>query len=194
MECLSSIPRVDQCTSVCQKFVTLQNFNALIRQHISWIQRHRRMELFGRPLAIDDSEMKLKIEQRKNQGIFILDVKGRLVLGDADLALRQALMAALESGERKVVLNLKEVSNLDSGALGTMVFFAQRFRESKGKLVLLQLNASEARLPEILRLDTLFESYKNEVDAVNSFFPDRVVSRYDILDFIARQELRQQLS
>jgi len=123
-----------------------------------------------------------------------LDLKGRLVLGDEDLALRQTLIAALDSGLRNVILNLKEVSSIDTTSLGTLVFFAQRFREANGKLVLLHLNKPEARLPEMLKLNAVFEIHRDEVDAVNSFFPERVVTRYDILDFVAQQELRQELS
>jgi anti-sigma B factor antagonist len=131
------------------------------------------------------ARMKLKIEQRENQGIFILDLKGRLVLGEEDLALRQQL-----TGHRHVILNLKDVSSIDTSALGTIVFFAQRFREAGGKLALLHLSDSQARLPEMLKLNTVLDIYEDEVDAVNSFFPERVVPRYDILDFVAQQELR----
>jgi len=138
--------------------------------------------------------MKLKIDQRKSQGIFILDLKGRLLLGEEDLALRQQLTSLLlETAKPKVILNLKEVSAIDTTALGTLVFFSERFREASGRLVLLQLNESEAKLPETLKLNTVFDIYRDEVDAVNSFFPDRVVPRYDILDFVAQQAQRQEL-
>lgn len=135
--------------------------------------------------------MKLKIEQRNNQGILILDLKGRLLLGDADLALRQTLTFALVAGQRHVIVNLKEVSDIDSTALGTLVFCAQQYRQANGKLVLLHLSKSEGRLSEILKLNSVFEIHRSELDAVNSFFPDRIVPRYDILDFVEQQELRQ---
>lgn len=138
--------------------------------------------------------MKLKIEERKNQGIFILDVKGRLILGDSDLALRQRLSALLEVGQRNVIVNLKEVSDIDSAALGTLVSFAVRLREAAGRLVLLQPGKSQAQLPETLKLNTVFPTYLDELDAVNSFFPERVVSRYDILDFVGQREPRQALT
>ncbi len=135
--------------------------------------------------------MKLEIEQREKQGIFILDLKGRLVLGDEDVALRQRLMALLEAGRHNVILNLKEVTDIDTTALGTLIFCAHRFREAAGKLVLLHLGDSQARLPDTLRLNAVFETYQEEVDAVNSFFPERSISHYDILDFVEEQERRQ---
>lgn len=132
--------------------------------------------------------MKLEIEQRQNEGIFILDLKGRLVLGPEDLALRQRLQALLDAGRHNVIVNLKEVSDIDSTGLGTLVTCALRFRDSGGKLVLLHLSDSQARLPGILKLNAVFETYQDEVPAVNSFFPERAIHRYDILDFVEEQE------
>jgi anti-sigma B factor antagonist len=134
--------------------------------------------------------MKLEIEQRQNEGIIILDLKGRLVLGPEDLALRQRLQSLLDAGHHKVIVNLKDVSDIDSTGLGTLVTCALRFRDSGGKLVLLHLNDSQARLPDILKLNAVFETYQDELPAVNSFFPERAINRYDILDFVEEQERR----
>jgi anti-sigma B factor antagonist len=134
--------------------------------------------------------MKLEIEQRQNEGIFILDLKGRLVLGPEDLAVRQRLQTLLDAGRHSVIINLKEVSDIDSTGLGTLVNCALRFRDSGGKLVLLHLSDSQARLPDILKLNAVFETYRDEAPAVNSFFPERTINRYDILDFVEEQEQR----
>jgi anti-sigma B factor antagonist len=135
--------------------------------------------------------MNLEIEQREKEGIFILDLKGRLVLGSEDLALRQRLQSLLDAGRHNVILNLKDVSNIDSTGLGTLVSWALRFRESGGKLVLLNLGESQARLPDTLKLNTVFETYQDEGAAVNSFFPERAIQHYDILDFVEEQERRE---
>jgi anti-anti-sigma factor len=134
--------------------------------------------------------MKLEIQQRENEGIFILDLKGRLVLGPEDLSLRQRLQRLLDAGRHNVIVNLKDVSDIDSTGLGTLVNCALRFRDSGGKLVLLHLNDSQARLPDILKLNAVFETYQNELQALNSFFPERATKRYDILDFVEEQERR----
>jgi anti-sigma B factor antagonist len=180
---------------LCQKFATLWQFVAVGSSLLLWLQQHGCACLIGRPRALmwsnSRAAMKLEIEQRQKQGIFILDLKGRLILGEEDLAVRQRLMGLLEAGRNKVVLSLKEVSDIDTTALGTLVFFALRFREAGGKLVLLHLGDSQARLSDMLKLNAVFESYQDEVDAVNSFFPERAVSRYDILDFVEEQEHRQ---
>ena len=56
--------------------------------------------------------------------------------------------------------------------------------------MLLHLSESEGRLSDLLKLNTVFETYRNEVAAVNSFFPERTPNRYDILDFVEEQERR----
>ncbi|HLK22831.1 MAG TPA: STAS domain-containing protein [Bryobacteraceae bacterium] len=130
--------------------------------------------------------MKLEIQERKNEGIVILDLKGRVVLGPEDSAMRQRLQTFADG--HNIIVNLKDVSDIDSTGLGTLVNAALRFREAGGKLVLLHLNDTKGRLPDILKLNTVFETYQDEVEAVNSFFPDRKVPRYDILDFVEEQE------
>jgi anti-sigma B factor antagonist len=136
-----------------------------------------------------DKLVHLQIEQRENEGIIILDLRGRLVLGQEDLALRQRLQALREAGSKNVALNLKDVSELDSTALGTLVFCATKFREAGGQLVLFNLSPAHSRLSDVVKLNTAFEIYPDQVAAVNSFFPDRAVQHYDILEFV--EELEQ---
>src|ERR1700691_1809790 len=104
------------------------------------------------------SRMKLAFGQRENEGILILSLKGRLVLGPEDLALRQRLQAPFDAGQHNVIVDLKEVSDIDSTGLGTLVNCALKFRDSGGKLVLLHLNQSQGRLPDILKLHAVFET------------------------------------
>jgi anti-anti-sigma factor len=133
----------------------------------------------------------LQINQRESEGIVILDLKGRLVLGPEDLALRQRLQALRESGQTSVALNLKNVTDMDTSALGTLINSALKFREAGGRMVLLNLSPWHTELSNAVRLNTAFDMYPDEVAAVNSFYPDRVVSRYDILEFVEELERRQ---
>ena len=128
------------------------------------------------------------IDRREREGIPILDLKGRLVLGSADSSLRQKILSLYESGTRSVIVNLRQVTDIDTGALGTLIFWANRFRDVGGKMVLLNVTPSHTRLSDVLKLNTVFESYQDEQDAVNSFFPDRAVQRYDILEFVEGRE------
>jgi len=132
--------------------------------------------------------MNLQIEQREREKIVILDLKGSLVLGEEDLSLLQRLLLLLDSRHRKVILNLKAVSSIDASGLDTVAFCATRFHDVGGRLVLLEVGQSYARVADVSKLKIVSESYQEETEAVNSFFPDRVVPRYDILQFVNEQK------
>ena len=132
--------------------------------------------------------MHLEIEQRGKEGIAILDLKGRLILGPEDLALRERLQSLQQAGAVNVILNFAHVTDIDSTSLGTLAFFGSKVREAGGKLALLNLAPAHAELPEILKLNTLFDVFQSEQDALNSFFPERAVPHFDILEFVEHQE------
>jgi anti-sigma B factor antagonist len=131
--------------------------------------------------------MHLEIEQREKDGIVILDLKGRLIMGEEDLSLRQRL-ASLGTGPHKVILNFKEVSDIDTAGLGTLAFYVEKSRGAGGKLAVLNLSPSHTKLADILKLSTVFDVYQEEQDAVNSFFPERAVPHFDILEFVEHLE------
>jgi anti-anti-sigma factor len=130
--------------------------------------------------------MDLQIEQREREGIVILDLNGRLVLGGEDLSLLQRLLFLLEHKRRQVIVNLKRISEIDSTGLSTLFFCALRFHDSGGKLVLLRRDGSHFATPDTNTL----EAFQEESDAVNGFFPERAVTRYDILEFVKDQQPR----
>jgi anti-sigma B factor antagonist len=132
--------------------------------------------------------MNLQIEQRERERVVILDLKGCLVLGEEDLSVLQRLLLLLDSRHRQVILNLTEVSHIDQSGLDTVAFCATRFHDVGGRLVLLDLGQSHAEVSDISKLGTVSETYQEETEAVNSFFPDRVVPRYDILEFVNAQK------
>jgi anti-sigma B factor antagonist len=135
--------------------------------------------------------MGLQIEQREREDVIILDLRGRLVLGDDDISLLQRLLFALDSRRRKVILNFIEVSDIGSSGLDTLAFCSTLFHDIGGRLVLLNANQCGANVTDILKRGAGVEIYEKETDAVMSFFPDRFVPRYDILEFVkAQQQLR----
>ena len=117
--------------------------------------------------------MSLHIEQREREGIVILDLKGPLTLGQGDLELRDRLPALHQSGKVNIILNLKEVTEIDSTGLGTLVFGLAKLRRSGGRLALLNVNRTHLKLFLLTRLAVAFEFFDEEQDAVDSFFPDR---------------------
>jgi anti-sigma B factor antagonist len=138
--------------------------------------------------------VKLQIEQREREKIVILDLKGRLILGDEDLSLLQRLLLLLDSRCRKVIVNLQEVSSIDASGLATLAFCATRFYDVDGRVVVLNPRRPDRPIADILEPDTVLETYREEIDAVNSFFPDRVVPRYDILEFVQKRKEREKPS
>ena len=132
--------------------------------------------------------MSLHIEQRESEGIVILDLKGPLTSGHGDLELRDRLSVLHQSGNINIVLNLKDVSHIDSTGLGTLVFGLARLRQASGKLALANVNRAHLKLFLLTELAVAFEFFGDEHDAVDSFFQDRELKRFDILEFVQQHE------
>ena len=132
--------------------------------------------------------MSLHIEQRESEGIVILDLKGPLTLGHGDLELRDRLPSLHQAGKVNIVLNLTDVTEIDSSGLGTLVFGLARLRKAGGRLALANVNRSHLRLFLLTRLAIAFEFFDDEQDAVDSFFPDRALKRFDVLDFVEQEK------
>ena len=94
-----------------------------------------------------------------------------------------------EARDVNIILNLAGVSEIDDDGLGVLVLCYARIVRSGGALKLHNL-PPHLSLTILTKLDTVFEVFSDEQDAVNSFFPDRVVRRYDILEWVREQEKR----
>jgi anti-sigma B factor antagonist len=132
----------------------------------------------------------LHIEQRESEGVTILHLKGPLTAGPADLEFRERLTALHQSGKVNIVLNLHEVTEIDSTGLGTLVFGLARLRKAGGGLALASVNPAHLKLFLLTRLAIAFEFFDDEQDAVSSFFPDRAVKHFDVLDFVEQEDAR----
>lgn len=131
--------------------------------------------------------MSLDIHRRDHEGVVIFDLKGRLTVGEAG-KLREMVNEALKAGQDKIILNLGEVDYIDSTGLGGMVICFTSVKKGGGALKLLNLNKRNIELIVLTKLHTVFEVFSDEQDAVNSFFPNREIKRFDILSFIQQQE------
>ncbi len=133
----------------------------------------------------------LEIHQRQGEGIDILDLKGRLVLGGGEVALRDFVQSLFDGGNRKLILNLHGVSEVDTSGMGVLLLLAQQYLEAGEKMVLFSLARTHGKVYEMARLESAVEIYRDELDAINSFFPDRKVVRYDILDYVETHVLHE---
>lgn len=134
----------------------------------------------------------LEISKRDREGIVLFDLKGRLVVGEGSTALREAIMRCKDEGKTKVILNLQNVEYIDSSGLGTLVICFTTLQKAGGALKLMCLNRRNIELLVLTKLSTVFEIFDNEQDAVNSFFPEREIRRFDILSFVQQQEQEQE--
>ena len=133
--------------------------------------------------------MSLDIEKRDREGILILDLKGRITMGEEVTVFRQTLRDHAAAGaDPKVILNMKSVEYIDSTGLGAIVMGSTAIRNVSGTIKLLHLNRRNVELLVATKLATIFEIFGDEQDAVNSFFPGREIKPFDILEFVKTQK------
>jgi anti-sigma B factor antagonist len=133
--------------------------------------------------------MPLEITQREREGVVILDLKGRITVGAEATAFREHI-SKLNEDARNLVLNLAEVDYIDSTGLGALVMCATTLRKRGGNIKLLNLNRRNIELLVMTKLATVFEIFNDEQDAINSYFPDRKIRKFDILSFV--QEMKHE--
>jgi len=132
--------------------------------------------------------MSLDIQQREHEGITILDMKGRITVGKEATALREKTSALIAAGTKDVILNLAHVDYIDSTGLGALVMCSTTQRKAGGQLKLVNLNRRNIELLVMTKLATVFDLFTDEQDAVNSFFPDREIKTFDILNFVEQMK------
>ncbi len=111
----------------------------------------------------------MKINQRQVEGVTVLDLKGKVTLGAGDIALRNAVQDALNNGARSILLNLQEVSTIDSSGVGELVSSYTSVANRGGKLKLLGLPPKVYDVLLITQLLTVFDVFDDEASAVASF-------------------------
>lgn len=136
--------------------------------------------------------MSLEIKQREREGIIILDMEGRLIVGEATAHLRSIVTSQLAAGHNNFVFSMGAVNFIDSSGLGGMVICYTAVQKANGKIKLLNLTKRNIELLVLTKLTTVFETFDDEQEAVNSFFPNREVRRFDILSFVQEQQREEQ--
>lgn len=111
----------------------------------------------------------LSIRNRRVGGVTIMDLTGKIVIGDSNRALHSALREAAESDRRDVIVNLGNVSAIDSSGLGELVAGFASLEKSGGSLKLLNLPDRINELMTITKLHTVFDVFDDEDDAVESY-------------------------
>ena len=131
-----------------------------------------------------ESSMDRRLTHREKEGIRILDLRGQLQAGDSESTLRSAISALARDNVIHIVLNLAEVTKIDSDGLEALVLCYTEVRKCGGALKLAHLNIEHLSLDVLIKLNTVFEVFADEQDAVNSFFPGRATRHYDVLEWV----------
>ncbi|HYY56786.1 MAG TPA: STAS domain-containing protein [Pyrinomonadaceae bacterium] len=111
----------------------------------------------------------LDIKERQAGDVTVLDMDGKVTIGEGSVALRSAIRRLLEEGKKKILLNLAGVGYIDSSGIGELVSSYTAINKEQGQLKLLNLTQKLQDLLAITKLLTVFDVYENESDALNSY-------------------------
>jgi len=111
----------------------------------------------------------MQIDERVVGDVTILDLRGKMTLGEGDELLREKVSSLVSQGKKKLILNLDGVPYIDSAGLGEIVRTYTTVSRQGGKLKLLNLTKRIEDLLSITKLLTVFEVYKDEPEALQSY-------------------------
>ena len=111
----------------------------------------------------------LNISERQAGDVTILDMDGKVTIGEGSVALRNTIRRLLGEGKKKILLNLGSVSYVDSSGIGELVSSFTAVNKEDGTLKLLNLTQKIQDLLAITKLLTVFDVYENEGEALSSF-------------------------
>jgi anti-sigma B factor antagonist len=111
----------------------------------------------------------MKANTRQLDGVTIVDLSGRITLGEGSVLLRDTVRDLISKGNKKILLNLGEVNYIDSSGIGELVSAFTTVRNQGGELKLLRLTKKVHDLLQITKLYTVFEVNDDETTAIKSF-------------------------
>jgi anti-sigma B factor antagonist len=111
----------------------------------------------------------MQIEERVVDEVTVLDIKGKMTLGEGDELLKDKINSLVSQDRKQIVLNLEAVPYIDSAGLGEIVRTYTSISRQGGKLKLLNVSKRIQDLLVITKLITIFDSYDTETEAVRSF-------------------------
>ena len=113
--------------------------------------------------------MSVKLSTRQVGDVSVVDVAGRITLGEGSSALRETLREMVGKNQKKILLNLGDVSYIDSSGIGELVSGFTTVTNSGGQLKLLNLNKRVKDLLQITKLYTVFDVHEDEAHAIRAF-------------------------
>ncbi len=113
--------------------------------------------------------MSMKVSARQVDGVTVMDLSGRITLGEGSVVLRDAVRDLLSKGNKKLLVNLADVNYIDSSGIGELVSAFTTVRNQQGELKLLNLTKKVHDLLQITKLYTVFDVKDDEAAAIKSF-------------------------
>ena len=113
--------------------------------------------------------MSMKVTTRQVDGVTILDLSGRITLGEGSVTVRDAVRDAMAKGSKSILLNLGDINYIDSSGIGELVSAFTTMKNAGGELKLLNLTRKVQDLLQITKLYTVFDIKDDEASAVSSF-------------------------
>jgi anti-anti-sigma factor len=111
----------------------------------------------------------MKVSVRERNGVKILDLKGKITIGAGDLELRNAVHQAVEEGAKNILVNLSEVTTIDSSGVGELVSSYTTVKNRGAQLKLVNLPPKVQDVLTVTQLITVFDVYDSEEEALRSF-------------------------
>lgn len=111
----------------------------------------------------------MTIDTRTVDGVTILDIHGKITIGEGSAEIRNSVRDLLQAGRKKILLNMGDVSYVDSSGIGELVSSFTTVTNQGGQLKLLHLTKKLRELLAITKLLTVFDSYDDENEAVSSY-------------------------
>ena len=113
--------------------------------------------------------MALKMTNREVEGVAVVELEGRIVLGEESNALRERVKSLLAANQKKVVLNMDNVTYIDSAGLGTLVATHHSAKSQAAAMRLSNLGSKFQEVLQVTKLLTVFEVFDSEAAAIQSF-------------------------
>jgi anti-sigma B factor antagonist len=117
----------------------------------------------------EENKVALKMTNREVDGVSVVALDGRIVLGEESNALREKVKSLIAEGKKKVVLNMANITFIDSAGLGTLVASHHSAKSQGAALKLAHLGSKFQEVLQITKLLTVFDVYSTEAEAVASF-------------------------
>lgn len=111
----------------------------------------------------------MNVNTRQRDGLTILDLKGKITIGSGDVALRNAVQEVLNGGATRVLINMRDVTTIDSSGIGELVSSYTTATNRGAKLKLFSLPDKVSDILTITQLITVFDVFDSEDEAVRSF-------------------------